>query len=111
MNHQRIGGWVPFVGIVGTACLFAACGGGQQRASWPGCWSQACQACNPSQVPANGGFWPEQMAGDPGMYWSSTSRSDDPAQAWAVAFNGSYIQAPTKEWGLWERRCERTAGP
>ncbi len=96
-------------------CPIEETGGGcavtDQCASWPGCWSQDCQACNPGQVPANGGFWPEEMAGDPGMYWSSTNRSDDTTQAWAVAFNGSYILAPTKEWGLWERRCLRTVGP
>jgi hypothetical protein len=52
------------------------------------CFEGGCNGCDHGHGPGEKGeFWPDEVEGDCGQYWSS-SRLDDDDHAWAVNFSG-----------------------
>jgi hypothetical protein len=56
------------------------------------CWDGHCNGCPNDQGPANGCYWPSQVAGDCfHWFWSSTAIGNVPGDEWVVGFWGGYL--------------------
>jgi Protein of unknown function (DUF1566) len=55
------------------------------------CWNTTCWDCDEGQGPANGNFWPIEMHGQGGWYWSASAITDFPGWMWAIPFYGGDI--------------------
>ena len=51
------------------------------------CWDDSCDGCSDGGGPADGCYWPSQMDGTCGWYWSSSAVADDGGYAWDVYFD------------------------
>ena len=57
-----------------------------------GCMNNACYGCPEIDGPAdNGAFWPPELYGDPGYYWTSNTVSYEPGYAWFVDFESGSL--------------------
>lgn len=60
------------------------------------CRDDFCEGCSQSELPPQGCFWPAELQGDCGYYWSSDSVSDYTDNAWGVGFNGAHVSSLLK---------------
>jgi hypothetical protein len=68
-----------------------ACGITDSCTAYDTCWDEVCWSCDEWQGPANGIFWPSELIGTGGWYWSSSDVSDYDNWAWAIPFWGGDI--------------------
>jgi len=72
------------------------------------CDDQAkCDGCTINEGPADGCYWPAEMQGTCGWYWSSTAVTDLDDHAWGVNFSGAVVN--DGEIGDTRVRCVRSA--
>ena len=57
------------------------------------CRNDSCDGCSLSEGPAGGCYWPEQLDGTCGWYWSATGMSANDVAAWYVDFNSGHVKA------------------
>jgi len=56
------------------------------------CWDRgACWSCSNGNGPADGCYWPDEMQGTCGWYWSSSPVEDSGDRAWGVNFRNGYV--------------------
>ena len=56
------------------------------------CWNKpTCEACSTDGYPIDGCYWPTEIKGACGWYWSSSRIEDVPQLVWNVAFNLGYV--------------------
>ncbi|MCZ7584710.1 MAG: DUF1566 domain-containing protein [Deltaproteobacteria bacterium] len=55
------------------------------------CWSEVCWECVEGTGPADGIFWPSELRGPGGWYWSASLVADYSGWAWAIPFWGGDI--------------------
>ena len=63
--------------------------------NFTGCWDQPCTGCTQFAGPGTGGaYWPTNIIGDIGWYWSSSEQADSPVDhpfAWSIIFDDGGI--------------------
>jgi hypothetical protein len=71
-----------------------ACRVGGKCMSINECWSKdTCEACSAQGGPGPGGaYWPPELSGEPGWYWSSSALADLGGHAWGVNFNSGAVK-------------------
>lgn len=68
------------------------CGVTNSCRSWGGCSGSSCSnGCISGGGPANGCYWPDEMVGICGWYWSSSSVADRDARAFGVNFANGHV--------------------
>jgi len=93
------GGWrLPKVGELRT--LIRGCAATEDGGScnveegdclaWS-CWDGLCSGCSPGGGPADGCYWPGEIRGTCGWYWSSSPVEDGDDDAWGVHFDGGCV--------------------
>jgi len=70
------------------------------------CWNETCWSCNEGEGPAGGKFWPPELLGEGGWYWSVSLVSDFPGWAWAIPFWGGDIDSYNQSLAVYTR-CVR----
>jgi hypothetical protein len=57
------------------------------------CWSDPCGGCEALAGPADGGaYWPSELSGDIGWYWSSDEVASGPSgDAWLVGYDDGRV--------------------
>ncbi|MDP8223371.1 MAG: DUF1566 domain-containing protein [Candidatus Lernaella stagnicola] len=68
-----------------------SCGVTDSCLAYDSCWDIICWSCDEGNGPANGNFWPSEMVGLGGWYWSSSAISDYADWVWAIPFYGGDI--------------------
>jgi hypothetical protein len=72
------------------------------------CWDNSCRGCEDGKGPANGCYWPNEMGGNCGGYWSYSTRAGPDGVAWAIYFNEGYVLDGDKGYpSLYGVRCVR----
>jgi len=87
-------------GACGVQDECPACGAGTDDPCLSSsCWGDA--SCNPSSCANNGGptgcYWPQQLGGTCGWYWSSSIVEDTPSFAWGAYFNNGQVHYGYKD--------------
>lgn len=94
------GGWhLPSIGELRTlirgcsdTVTGGACGVTDSCLSYSSCWSEGtCQSCSSGEGPTTGCYWPDEMQGNCGWYWSSSAIEDHTGFAFAVNFNSGDV--------------------
>ncbi len=72
------------------------------------CQNGACDGCTTDAGPANGCYWPSQIADDcsANLYWSSSTVDGDDGYAWGVSFDDGYVYGATT-YSAYYVRCVR----
>jgi len=76
-----------------------------------GCWSDDCFGCNGSELEGpgpQGQYWPAELDGAIGEYWSISTDSYDPEYGWFVDFESATVGSISYLGKLFVR-CTRTA--
>jgi hypothetical protein len=79
-------------------CLDASCSG------------DACYGCDSGAGPSGGCYWPSEMAGDCGGFWSSSPQGDSADLVWGVSFGEGFVYEDANEQAIGSARCVRN-GP
>ncbi len=85
------------------------CGVTDDCLAWGECLNDSCKGCDDNKGPANGCYWPGNMQGECGGYWSSSSVANGSGFAWIVGFEGGDVYNNGKDgWdGYRYARCVR----
>ena len=110
------GGWhLPIIGELRTlirGCPATETGGScnveeSDCMAWS-CRDGSCNGCSGNQGPANGCYWPDEMQGTCGWYWSSSAVEDSGGYAWNVYFDSGYVNGNAVLYDV-HVRCVRDA--
>lgn len=59
------------------------------------CRDEVCNGCVADEGPSSGCYWPEELSGECGPYWSSTEVTDTAGTRWHIDFASGGIRCPT----------------
>jgi formylglycine-generating enzyme required for sulfatase activity len=84
--------------VTGGAC------GVTEDCLYGSCMNTECNGCGAGGGPGYGGcYWDSGLQGLCSFYWTSSSLSDNSMSAWAVTFDGAYVNSNDKTYGLYVR--------
>lgn len=71
------------------------------------CWDDSCTGCPQGEGPTDGCYWPDQLDGSCGWFWSASATADSSFPAWIVFFYSGQVHNGHTYYGHYAVRCVR----